>query len=79
MQIEWQKYGLGRETGVRSFALLPDAIALRFSDGNVYLYTHDAPGAAHVRAMRERAVAGHGLSTYVSQHVQQRYAGKLEA
>ncbi|GAA3768039.1 hypothetical protein GCM10022270_31040 [Terriglobus aquaticus] len=79
MQIEWRSYGRGRETGVRAFALLPDAIALRFSDGSVYLYTHDRPGAAHVRAMRERAMAGRGLSTYVSQHVQQRYAGKLDA
>lgn len=78
MQIEWQRYGRGRETGVRAFALLPDAIALQFSDGNVYLYTGEKPGAAHVRAMRERAVAGRGLSTYVSQHVQHRYAGKLE-
>ena len=71
-------YGAGRETGVRAFALLPDAIALQFSDGRVYLYTQDVPGERHVRAMRERAVAGRGLSTYVSQHVQQRYAGRLE-
>lgn len=79
MRVEWQQYGDGRQTGVRAFALLPDAIALRFSDGRVYLYTRDQPGAAHVLAMRQCALAGRGLSTYVSQHVQNRYAGKLES
>ncbi len=77
MRIAWQNYGAGRETGVRAFALLPEAIALQFSDGRAYLYDAANPGRKEVAQMTELARRGSGLTTYVNRSVRERYAGRI--
>ena len=77
MRIAWRTYGGTRDTGVRAFALLPEAIALRFSDGRVYLYDGAVPGRLHVERMQHLAQQGSGLTTYVNRFVRERYAGRV--
>jgi hypothetical protein len=67
----------GGNSGVVAYALLPDAIAVQFADGRVYLYNHDCPGRRHVSRMRAIAREGQGLSTYISRHVGNRFAARL--
>ena len=64
-------------SGVVAYALLPDAIAVQFVDGRVYLYNHDCPGRRHVSRMKAIAREGQGLSTYISRHVGNRFAARL--
>jgi hypothetical protein len=66
----------GGDTGVLRYALEDGAIHVQFRDGTVYLYDDAATGKAHVREMQRLAIAGAGLSTYISQHVHDRYARK---
>jgi len=42
----------------------------------VYLYTNAVTGERHVAEMKKLAAKGKGLSTYISQHVKDRYAEK---
>ena len=35
-------------SGVVAYAILPDALAVQFLGGTVYLYNHDCPGRRHV-------------------------------
>jgi hypothetical protein len=65
-------------SGVVAYAILPDAIAVQFLDGTVYLYNHDCPGRRHVGRMKALAREGHGLSTYISRHVGNRFSARLE-
>ena len=52
-----------------------DDIKVRFNDQpQVYVYDHSAPGRAAVGHMKQLALAGRGLSTYISQHVRNNYA-----
>ena len=51
---------------------------VRYQDGRAYRYTHASTGAAHVREMKRLAEAGEGLSTYISQHVRERYEEKRD-
>ena len=67
----------GGNSGVVAYALLPDAIAVQFADGRVYLYNHDCPGRRHVARMKAIAREGQGLSTYISRHVGNRFAARL--
>lgn len=67
----------GGNSGVVAYAVLPDAIAVQFVDGRVYLYNHDCPGRRHVSRMKAIAREGHGLSTYISRHVGNRFAARL--
>lgn len=65
-------------SGVVAYELGADSITVKFTGGDRYLYTEDSTGAAHIARMRELAESGRGLSTYISQHVRDRYARKLD-
>lgn len=64
-------------SGVVAYELGADSITVKFTGGDRYLYTEDSAGAVHIARMRELAESGRGLSTYISQHVRDRYASKL--
>jgi len=64
-------------SGVAAYADFPDALAVEFGDGHVYLYNYDCPGRFHVEHMKSLAHEGRRLSTYISRHVGKRYAARL--
>jgi hypothetical protein len=65
-------------SGVAFFDDGPDFIKVQFneSDDFIYVYDHVVPGATDVAHMKALAAAGRGLSTYISQHVRDRYRRK---
>lgn len=65
-------------SGVAFFDDGPNFIKVQFreSDDVVYVYDHVVPGAADVERMKALAAEGRGLSTYISQHVGDRYRRK---
>jgi len=65
-------------SGVVAYELGTDSITVKFTGGDRYLYDTDTTGADHIARMRELAREGQGLSTYISQHVRDRYARKLD-
>lgn len=62
-------------SGVAFFDDGPDFIKVQFhsADDRVYVYDHVVPGAYDVARMKALAATGRGLSTYISQHVRDRY------
>jgi hypothetical protein len=64
-------------SGVSAYADFPDALAVEFGVGQVYLYNYDCPGRFHVEHMKALAHQGARLSTYISRHVGKRYAARL--
>jgi hypothetical protein len=79
-QLLFRRYGhLGRRSGVVSYALAGSGIAVRFTDGAIYLYNRDCPGPMHVARMKALAHDGRGLATYISQRVGRRYTARLDA
>ncbi len=66
-------------SGVVAYALLSDAIAVEFAQGGVYVYSHDCPGRRHVSRMKILAGEGHGLSSYISRHIRNRFAAHFES
>ncbi|GGY88683.1 hypothetical protein ACFFTM_14910 [Pseudoduganella plicata] len=65
-------------SGVLAYDIRADAIAVKFAGGDVYEYTYGRPGRAHVEEMKRLALAGRGLSTYISRHVREDYAARHE-
>jgi len=55
-----------------------DFIKVQFGefDDWIYVYDHVRPGIAEVAHMKALAATGRGLSTYISQHVRDRYRRK---
>ena len=75
-----QRYGnQGRESGVVAYDIDAGRIIVQFRNGDRYLYTEDSAGAANIAKMQELARAGRGLSSFISQHVHDRYARKINS
>jgi hypothetical protein len=64
-------------SGVAGYALVNDGIAVKFSNGAVYVYDRGCPGKMHVTRMKQLAREGAGLATYISRRVGHRYAQRL--
>jgi hypothetical protein len=64
-------------SGVVAYRIMDDAIAIRFQDGGTYIYDYRSPGRVHVEAMKELALRGEGLATYINVHVREAYAKKI--
>jgi len=72
------KYGnQSGNSGVTAFRIAPTSITVTFSNGATYLYTYRSAGRKNVETMKILARAGEGLSTFISQHVRDRFARKL--
>lgn len=65
---------LGGESGITSYAIGLDFIAVQWKPPAVYIYDHVRPGRAHVEHMKALAEGGRGLGTYISQHVGKAYS-----
>ena len=76
--------GSSHDAGVVSYEVFQDgagrdvAVALEFRDAEFrYLYDVRVPGAQPVAEMIRLAKVGKGLSTYVNQHVREKYSARV--
>jgi hypothetical protein len=65
-----------RNSGVKAYSIGNTYIEIMFVDGTIYRYNNASAGANAIVAMKKLAKAGKGLSTYISQHVKDKYADK---
>lgn len=73
-----QRYkNLDGGSGVIAYEASDDAIKVQFSNGSVYEYNYASAGRRNIDRMKTLAVAGKGLSTFISQHVHDDYARRL--
>ncbi|HRD69293.1 MAG TPA: hypothetical protein PK657_04045 [Legionella sp.] len=64
-------------SGVIAYEIGTDFIKVKFQRSNcVYLYNYQVPGARHVEAMKEKAIDGNGLATYINRYVSDKYYSK---
>lgn len=69
---------LGGNSGVLEFSITEDAIHVVFTSGQYrnYLYDSMRPGKGYVDRMKELAIQGRGLNSFVSSVVKSNYAKK---
>jgi hypothetical protein len=67
---------LGGDSNVAAYENGPDFIRVQFADGAVYLYTNTSAGSDNIEHMKQLAVAGHGLNSFISRVVRKKYANK---
>jgi hypothetical protein len=65
-----EKYkNLSGVSGVSHYKIGSDFIELKFKgQPDLYLYTNSITGEQHIQHMKSLALAGKGLSTYISRH-----------
>lgn len=53
-----------------------NSIKVKFYDGSLYLYTNNSAGSQNIRKMKELAIAGSGLNSFINRNVRTGYASK---
>jgi hypothetical protein len=66
------------DAGVIAYQNGTDHIAVQFKDGTVYLYTRKSAGRSAITQMKKLAEEGAGLTTFINQHVKDRYEAKIK-
>ena len=59
---------LSGNSGVTAFEAGSDHIRVEFQHGRAYLYTYASIGRENVERMKELALAGEALATFISTH-----------
>lgn len=68
---------LSGRSDVVSYEIGDDYIIVQFSDGGTYSYTYESTGVEDVEQMKQLALAGEGLNSFINRDVRTRYAEKL--
>jgi hypothetical protein len=68
---------LSGDSGVFGYELSSNGIVVQFKDGWKYEYTSQSAGAAAITTMHRLAIAGRGLSSFISTNVRKSYSRKF--
>lgn len=68
---------LSGKSGIDFYEIREKSIVIKFQYAGKYVYNYDRPGKEFVEKMKCLAVAGLGLSTYISKNVKKKFAKKL--
>ncbi len=73
-----EKYkNLDGDSGVAFYEIGIDFIKVQFTSGSIYLYTYESAGSSNIEIMKELALNGKGLNSFISRTVRSKYASIL--
>ncbi len=65
------------DSDIKAFELSSDSITVEFSDGTVYLYDCSSAGVANIQQMKQLALSGRGLNTYINNYAKRDHAVRI--
>jgi hypothetical protein len=68
---------LSGDSGVFAFEISASAIIVEFMDHSQYLYNYATTGSTNVERMKQLAIDGSGLNSFINRTVRRDYAAKL--
>ncbi len=68
---------LDGKSKVAQYEIAKDSLKIRFADCSVYVYTNQSADPENISKMKDLAVAGKGLGTYIDAHVKDRFSRKV--
>ncbi|SJZ62771.1 hypothetical protein [Sediminibacterium ginsengisoli] len=71
-----QYKNLSGTSGILAYEIGTDSITVQFKSGQYYLYNTSSTSAFNIERMKQLAVAGSGLSTFISTTVKDGYHRK---
>ncbi|MEQ1535729.1 MAG: hypothetical protein ABL923_07595 [Burkholderiaceae bacterium] len=64
-------------SGIVAYEIDTTSIKVQFKDGAVYLYTAQSAGASTLERMKQLAVGGNDLNSYIMTNAKKSYSAKL--
>lgn len=72
------RYGnLAGNSGVYAYEIGDNSVKVEFKDGSIYLYNYHSTGSYNIEHMKQLAVRGQGLNSFINTTVRKNYASKL--
>ncbi len=68
---------LGGKSTVARYQLEKDYVVIHFTDSSTYRYTVQTADPANIKKMKELAIAGKGLGTFIEKNLKDRWANKI--
>lgn len=68
---------LSGKSTVAMYNIAKDAVTIRFVKHSVYIYSNQSAGPENVSKMKNLAVAGKGLGTFIDTTVKTKFARKV--
>lgn len=68
---------LGGKSKVARYHMAKDAMTIRFVDHSEYIYTNQSAGPETIKKMKELALAGKGLGTFIEASLKDRFSRKV--
>lgn len=65
------------DSKVSKFEIKKDALTVRFTDHTVYRYTNQTAGPENISKMKELALSGKGLGTFITANLKDRFLRKI--
>lgn len=64
-------------SGILRYELGDDYIKIEFQNNSIYLYSYSSSGENYIETMKELAISGYGLNSYINKYVKLSYESKL--
>jgi len=75
---QFRRYkNLGGKSTVARYELAKDAVTVQFKDHSVYRYTNQSADPDNISKMKELALAGKGLGTFIESKLKDRFLKKI--
>lgn len=68
---------LGGKSKVLRYHIAKDAMTVRFADQSVFIYNNQTCSPENISKMKQLAVAGKGLGTFIEANLKDRFARKV--
>lgn len=77
VQVFRRYKNLSGDSKVARFSVVKDGVTVQFKDASVYRYTNQSADPANIRKMKQLAVAGKGLGTFIESSLKDRFLRKV--
>lgn len=64
---------LNGNSNVFAYEIGDDYVDVKFIGGSVYRYSYSSAGSYHIEKMKELAIRGYGLNSYIMTYVKYQY------
>jgi len=66
-----------KNSGILAYEIADDSIMVQFSSGVTYLYTYTSAGSRNIEQMKQLAIEGRGLNSFIMKYVRTSYECRL--
>lgn len=78
LKVPAEKYqNLSGKSTVKAYKIVKDSVTIDFTSNEKYIYSNQSAGRLNVKKMKDLAIAGKGLGTFIDTNLKEGFARKI--